>query len=317
MAEPAAPRRADRTPPPPPSTTSSATPRFRRFVALGDSLTEGVGDVPNPDGTERGWADRFARQLAAVHPDLRYANLAVRGRLIADAHDQQLGAALALRPDLVSVVIGGNDLTRPRFDLHLGLARIDEIHRQLHAAGATVLTATVPDGALLAPAARLLRGRIARFNEGVRRIAARRGSLLLDAERDEGLADPDLWCEDRFHLSPRGHDRLAEAMAGTLGLPGAAQLPVSTGPVSWDGVRRPGDDLRWVRAFLLPWLGRRLTGRSSGTGRRPKRPVLLPVTPLAANTDDAAADTGHTPATATTTVSTADAGTDAPDALTN
>src|SRR5688500_13563706 len=140
-------------------------PHCHRYVALGDSLSEGVGDHPNPDGTERGWADRFAERLAAEHPGLRYANLAVRGRLIPDVYHHQLPAALALEPDLVSLIIGGNDLTRPRFDVDGGLARIDEMHRDLHAAGATVLTATLPDVALLAPAARLVAKPIARFNE--------------------------------------------------------------------------------------------------------------------------------------------------------
>lgn len=251
-------------------------PPYLRYVALGDSLSEGVGDDPHPDGTERGWADRFAERLAAVHPGLRYANLAVRGRLITDVRDHQLAAALALGPDLVSVVIGGNDLTRPRCDVDHGLARIDEVHRDLHAAGATVLTATLPDVALLAPAARLVGRRIARFNEGIREIAARRGSLLLDAERDDGLGDPRLWCDDRFHLSADGHDRLARGMAATLGLPGAVR-PASTPSAPRTGWRRRQEELRWFRAFLLPWVGRRLTGRSSGDGRHPKRPDLAPV----------------------------------------
>jgi lysophospholipase L1-like esterase len=251
-------------------------PHYLRYVALGDSLSEGVGDDPHPDGTERGWADRLAERLAAAHPGLHYANLAVRGRLIADVHDHQIAAALALQPDLVSLIIGGNDLTRPRFDVDRGLARIDEMHGALHASGATVLTATLPDVALLAPAARLVGGRIARFNEGVRGIAAARGSLLLDAERDEGLGDPRLWRDDRFHLSARGHDRLATGMAAVLGLPGAAWPDAirSAPRTAW---RRRQEELRWFRAFLLPWVGRRLTGRSSGDGRYPKRPGLEPV----------------------------------------
>jgi lysophospholipase L1-like esterase len=260
-------------------------PPYRRYVALGDSLSEGVGDDPHPDGTERGWADRFAEHLDAANPGLRYANLAVRGRLIADVYDHQITAALALQPDLVSLIIGGNDLSRPRFDVDRGLARIDEMHRDLHAAGATVFTATLPDVALLAPAARLVGKRVARFNEGVRRIAARRGSLLLDAERDDGLDDPRLWCGDRFHLSAHGHDRLARGMAEVLGLPGAVR-PDATRSAPRTAWRRRQEELRWFRAFLLPWVGRRLTGRSSGDGRYPKRPGLEPVVPEAAIVQD-------------------------------
>lgn len=249
---------------------------YRRYVALGDSLTEGVGDDPHPDGTERGWADRFAERLAAAHPGLRYANLAVRGRLIADVYGHQIAPGLALQPDLVSLIIGGNDLTRPRCDVDRGLVRIDGMHRALHAAGVTVLTATLPDASLLAPAARLVAGRIARFNEGVREIAARRGSLLFDAERDDGLGDPRLWRDDRFHLSAHGHDRLALGMAETLGLPRAVR-PVAGPPAPRTAWGRRQEELRWCRAFLVPWVGRRLTGRSSGDGRHPKRPGLEPV----------------------------------------
>ena len=65
-------------------------PEIGAFVALGDSFTEGLGD-PHPDGTGyRGWADRFAERLAASRPGLRYANLAVRGKVVADVAADQI-----------------------------------------------------------------------------------------------------------------------------------------------------------------------------------------------------------------------------------
>src|SRR3954466_9574620 len=90
---------------------------FHRYVALGDSGTEGVGDEPHPDGSERGWADRLAAILAEKNPQLLYAHLAVRGRLTAQIHEEQLGPALALEPDLATVMAGLNDIIRPRHDL--------------------------------------------------------------------------------------------------------------------------------------------------------------------------------------------------------
>ena len=86
---------------------------WSRFVAIGDSFTEGVGD-PEADspGGLRGWADRFAEVLAEHNSDLAYANLAVRGKLIRQITDEQLEAAIDLRPDLVSVCAGGNDVIR-------------------------------------------------------------------------------------------------------------------------------------------------------------------------------------------------------------
>jgi lysophospholipase L1-like esterase len=255
-------------------TTPTIPGPFHRYVALGDSQSEGVGDDPYPDGCPRGWADRFAGRLAAAQPGLVYANLAVRGRRIADVLDQQLAPALALEPDLVSLIAGVNDLIRPRFDLDTGLRQLDEMHRALRATGATVVTTTLPDPASVLPAARLLRSRVAGLNAGVRDIAVRHGCLVLDGDAVARLADRRMWCDDRLHFSPAGHRALASAMAALLGVPGEADGAESPTPA---GGRSLGDELRWARTFLVPWIGRRLTGRSSGDGRGPKRPQLEPV----------------------------------------
>jgi len=258
--------------------TAPAGP-FHRFVALGDSQTEGVGDIPYPDGRERGWADRCAELLAAAQPGLLYANLAVRGRRIAEVHDQQLAPAVALAPDLVSLIAGVNDIVRPRFDLDAGLARLDAMHRDLRATGATVMTTTLPDTSAVTPAARLLRSRVAGFNAGLRDIAARHGSLALDGDAVAGLADPRLWCDDRLHFNPAGHRRLAAAMGGMLGVPadGASLADPVSNAAPPGGCRRVVDDVRWAAAYLVPWMGRRLVGRSSGDGRQAKRPRLAPL----------------------------------------
>jgi lysophospholipase L1-like esterase len=246
---------------------------FRRFVALGDSQTEGVGDVVNADGSERGWADRFAESLATAEPDVLYANLAVRGMRIAEVRGRQLRPALALEPDLASVVAGINDVIRPRFDLDAALADMDAMQRELRAAGATVLTVTFPV-ASSTPFARLTASRLRRFNAGLRAVAEERGALLLDLERVPQAGDPGLWTEDRLHLNPDGHRRLAEAMATLVdpdgAEPWAGQAPGTT-------TRQLRDELRWARTYLVPWVGRRLTGRSSGDGRSAKRPRLQPL----------------------------------------
>ncbi|HYO61049.1 MAG TPA: SGNH/GDSL hydrolase family protein [Actinomycetota bacterium] len=262
-------------------TERDAAPPFSRYVALGDSGTEGVGDDPHPDGSERGWADRLAAILAETNPDLLYANLAVRGRRIAEVHEQQLAPALAFEPDLVTVVAGINDVLRSRFDLDVSLGHLDEMLRALRAAGATVVTATYPDPSGLVPGARFVRDRLQQFNAGIRAAAERRGALVVEAEDFPVLAHPKMWCADRLHLSPEGHRGLALATARTLKIAEAAgELPTGTAEARR---RRIQDDLRWARAFLLPWIHRRLTGRSSGDGRFAKRPELQPV---AWGTDD-------------------------------
>lgn len=260
---------------------ATTAPVFHRYVALGDSGTEGVGDDPHPDGSLRGIADRLAELLAVANPQLLYANLAVRGSLAAQVHEEQLGPALALDPDVATVMAGINDVIRPRRDLDAALVHMDEMLRDLRATGATVATATFPDLSPINPVARLARKRLQYFNDGLRTIAARRGALLVEAEDFPILADKKMWSEDRLHLSPEGHRGLAAATARTLGVtvndpsaPGAH----SPGPVA---LQRPrlNEELRWARAFLLPWIHRRLTGRSSGDGRYAKRPLLAPVIP--------------------------------------
>ena len=255
------------------SATRSVT-LFNRFVALGDSGTEGVGDEPHPDGSERGWADRLAEHLAQANPQLLYANLAVRGRRLAEIREEQLSPALALEPDLASVVGGINDFLRPSFDLDACLAYLDEMIRELSAVGATVVTATYPDVSPINPMARLTRKRLNLFNAGVREVATARGALWVEAE-DFPLADKQMWCEDRLHLNAVGHKGLAAATARVLGLADIDdRLPTPLGPQR----RRIAEELRWARTFLMPWIGRRLRGRSSGDGRYAKRPELGPLT---------------------------------------
>jgi lysophospholipase L1-like esterase len=254
----------------------SIPPVFRRYVALGDSGTEGVGDDPYPDGSERGWADRLAEILAEANPELLYANLAVRGRRVAEVHEQQLAPAVALRPDLVTVVAGINDIIRPRADLDAALLHLDEMLRGLRAAGATVVTATYPDLSPINPVARLARNRLHYFNEGVRAAAASREALLVEAEDFPQLANQRMWCDDRLHLAPEGHRGLAIATASTLGLAEAGDDPAMEAAPRR---RRVSEELRWARTFLLPWVRRRVTGRSSGDGRYAKRPDLQALMP--------------------------------------
>lgn len=277
--------------------------KFRRFVAIGDSQTEGVGDPTGPGGLERGWADRFAERLAARQarlpvigeptgeaeqpPDdrLLYANLAVRGKLIAQIDEDQIESALAMEPDLISLIGGLNDVLRPGCDVDLVLARMDTMQGRVAASEATILTVTYPDPALMMPLGRLLSETVAEFNRGLRRIAERHGSLLLDVEASARVASPANWCDDRLHLNSVGHQVLADGMFSLIeprpeGEPRsegewwAREVPVAgrTGLPA-----RVAAEVRWAGAFFAPWVYRRLTGKSSGDGRMAKRPELTPV----------------------------------------
>src|SRR5438105_4295608 len=135
--------------------TDPSRPRYLRYVALGDSQTEGLGDGDDTTGL-RGFADRLADHLARHSPAVQYANLAVRGRLAGQVHTEQLGPALALRPDLATVIAGVNDLLRPRFDADEVAGHLETMFAALTAEGVRVATLTFPDMTRLVPLARPL-----------------------------------------------------------------------------------------------------------------------------------------------------------------
>ncbi|MEU9301018.1 SGNH/GDSL hydrolase family protein [Streptomyces sp. NPDC048269] len=251
---------------------------YLRYVALGDSQTEGMGDGDDAAGL-RGFADRLAEHLAAVNPEVHYANLAVRGRMAGQVRAGQLGPALALRPDLATVVAGVNDLLRPRFDAVAVAGHLEEMFAALTAAGAHVVTVTFPDMGEIAPLARPLASRVSDLNTRIRAAAARHGVTVAEIGRHPVATDPRLWTADRLHASPVGHARIAAALAQAIGLPGSDDswtLPLP--PRRLPGRRQAAiAELRWVAGFLGPWIGRRLRGRSSGDGRTAKRPELLPL----------------------------------------
>ncbi|MEU3273622.1 SGNH/GDSL hydrolase family protein [Saccharomonospora sp. NPDC006951] len=252
---------------------------FTRYVAIGDSQTEGLGDGNELDGY-RGWADRLAERLAHGNPDLAYANLAVRGKLAAQVRAEQLAPALAMRPDLATVMAGMNDLIRGGFDAAGVASHIEAMFADLTEAGATVVTVTFPDIGKITPLAAPLLPRVLDLNARIIAAAARHGVLVVDTFPHAVTTDARLWSADRLHVSPIGHARIASAVAKVLALPGDHEdwtrpLPPLPRRTPW---RATATELRWLASFAGPWLYRRVRGRSSGDGRVAKRPELAPVT---------------------------------------
>ena len=250
---------------------------FHRYVALGDSFTEGVGDhdPDRPNGV-RGWADRVAEVLAEHADDLRYANLAIRGRKLDAIVAEQVEPAVAMRPDLVSVHAGGNDIMRPKVDIDALVERYDAAVGRLSDAGAHVVLFTGFDLGF-APVFRHLRGRIATYNELVREVADVRGATIVDFWRLREYRDSRLWDVDRLHMSSAGHQRMAIAVLDTLGVEHDL-VPHELAPLpEMDRRQRRDADLAWVRSHAAPWVQRRLRGTSSGDGLPPRWPGLAPV----------------------------------------
>ena len=251
---------------------------FSRYVALGDSSTEGIDD-PDETGGYRGWSQRLAEHIAAQQGGLLYANFAVRGLTTAQVRTRQLDAALALRPDLATVFCGTNDVTAPRFDAEKVAADIAHMQRALVAGGATVLSFTLPDLTPLMPLARLIAPRIAALNRALAAASHRTGSILVDFAAYPVATDARLWSEDRIHANAAGHARIAAALAHALRLPGSDASwnePFATA-LNPTALQRCAAEVRWLRRHLLPWLALGLMGRSSADGRGPKRPTLSPV----------------------------------------
>ena len=250
---------------------------FHRYVALGDSFTEGVGDhdATRPNGV-RGWADRVAEVLAGRTDDFGYANLAIRGRKLDAILAEQVEPAIALEPDLVTVYAGGNDILRPKVDVDGLVARYGEAVGRLTATGATVLVFTGFDLGF-APVFRHLRGRVATYNELVREVADEHGATIVDYWRRREYRDARLWDVDRMHMSAAGHERMAAIVLDTLGVDHDI-TPEELGPLpQMDRRQRRDADLAWARAHAAPWVQRRLRGTSSGDGLTPKHPTLTPV----------------------------------------
>lgn len=248
---------------------------YRRYVALGDSQSEGLWDGDDSSGVH-GFADRLAVLLDGHQPGLLYANLAVRGRRIRDVIDDQLPQALAMRPDLITSCIGMNDVTRPGRSFGRALADLEYLHDRLAETGATVVTTTFPDLVRILPVGRLIAGRVIEINEVIRAAAAQHGFGLVDLHRASSMQDPDTWSVDRVHGSSRGHELFAAAAAEALGLPGSSHDWAHAGAhVVRPGLRsRMYSQVMWSQNLLMPWLWRHLRGRSSGDGREPKRPQL-------------------------------------------
>ena len=252
------------------------------FVALGDSFTEGMDDS-YPDGSYRGWADLVAARLAVdAGPSFGYANLAVRGKVLDQVLTEQVPPALAMRPSLVSLAAGGNDILRRKVDPYGLVHKIEPAVAQLRAAGADVIVFRFADVTSHLPGPRIIGPRAAALNDGARELADRHGAICIDLFADDAFHNPLLWSADRLHLSAAGHRRVAAHVLDALGVGVTEEwllVPPMPAPSPWLLAR--GADLRWAGQHLAPWIRRRLAGASSGDLVKAKRPDLAPIDALA------------------------------------
>ncbi|MFD7729819.1 SGNH/GDSL hydrolase family protein [Kitasatospora phosalacinea] len=228
-----------------------------RFAALGDSLTEGIGD-PVPGGW-RGWAALLA---PALSPDpVEFRNLASSGALSRDLLLSQLPTALALRPQFAAVLVGGNDTLRASFDLESTARQFAAVLSSLTTVGAVPLTACLPDpGRLLglpAPLARPLARRMRSVNAVVHALSAHHGAAHLHLAELPWTEHRELLSVDRLHPSAAGHQLIAREfhalLAGAGHRVGAAPAPLTAEPPG------RGADLWWMATQGTRWVAARST----------------------------------------------------------
>ncbi len=227
------------------------------FVALGDSVTAGIGD-PLPDGRWRGWAELLAGALLAPS----YVNLASSGAMVADVRRVQLPRALELRPDLASVVVGINDTLRRTFDPDRLAVGAEHTIGALREHGAVVLTMRLPDPGrmfgLPGSLARPLGRRIAAVNAAMSVLAARYGTVHFDAASHPDTYDSRMWSVDRLHPSERGHRMIAGAYHDLL-----ASARFELGPRPDPEPHAPAPtrlaQLGWLATHGTGWVLRRST----------------------------------------------------------
>ena len=249
---------------------------WKRYVALGDSFTEGLDDPYPQIGVYRGWADMVASRLSELAgAEFGYANLAIRGRLFDAIAAEQVPPALAMQPDLISFAAGGNDVLRRKCDPVALMTRFDATIGRLRSSGADVLIFRFADVMSRLPGNKLIAPRIIYLNQQVGEIAEKHDARLVNLFADAEFANPALWSVDRLHMAEGGHRRVAAHVLTALDVPVDPtwwQVPAYPAPLPWLAARTA--DARWAGTHLAPWVKRRLTGRSSGDGILPKRPDI-------------------------------------------
>jgi lysophospholipase L1-like esterase len=248
-----------------------------RLVAIGDSFTEGVGDEL-ADGTPRGWADLVAGGMAVASGEpVEYANLAIRGRLLGPIVDEQLEPALALEPTVLTFNGGGNDMLRPRADIGRLRELTEHVITRCLQAGVQPLILSGGDPTDGLPLGDRIRRIGDQLTSTVTDLTAGHGVPFANNWADVELRQPYYWADDRLHLNTTGHKRVAARVLATLDVPFPSEW---MSPIEAESAApRPASNAAFYRQHVVPWIRRRLTGRSSGDGRKPKYPQWITVPP--------------------------------------
>jgi lysophospholipase L1-like esterase len=251
--------------------------KYKRLIVCGDSYSEGMSDeIIN--GQYRGWADRIADVMTQEVDGFSYVNLAVRGKLLNQVIEDQLPHAISLvtGPEtLLSFHAGANDALRPSYKPEVAIGLYEAAVRRAAASGATVMLFTVLERTgNTGRGSDVWAARFSEFNKGVRKVGAEVGAMVVDANQETFFNDSRFLAFDRLHLNAEGHYRVAQALLERLGyqFDPAWRIPLPpAAPTPW--LKKRVISTIWFFTFALPWIWRRLRGKSSGDGRTAKYPT--------------------------------------------
>ena len=250
--------------------------KYNRFIVCGDSYSEGMTDDV-VDGKFRGWADRVADEIAKHSDHFTYANLAIRGKLVGQVIDEQVPTALTFvtgKDTLISFHAGANDALRPGYDSAKTIAKYQKAVREIAASGATLLLFTVlEDTGNKGKGSEIWKKRFSEYNKAIWEVGREVGAIISDANDLDFFKDNRFLAFDRLHLNAEGHWRVSQGVLEILDYPydPAWRIPLPPAkPTPWIKARITG--VLWFFVFALPWIWRRLRGKSSGDGRKAKYP---------------------------------------------
>ncbi len=185
------------------------------YVALGDSTVSGAG----ASSPEANYVSRLGASLHAAYPRAQVVNLGMNGATAADVLTEQVNQAVGLRPDLVTLSVGPNDIIDGRGikSFEANVARIFEtLGRRSRA---LLITNLIPDLAVAPRFTELEKIVVGQetiaFNAALKQSADRHGVRVVDLyepSRHQLPNHPELISGDGYHPSDEGYARWARLM---------------------------------------------------------------------------------------------------------
>ena len=224
------------------------------LAIIGDSAASGVGDS-DPNGNYFGWGYHLAQ---AFTEPLVYINASRPGSQSKEVLHEQLPKVLIHEPDLVAVIVGGNDLLRNGFSPKVFEENLKTTLAAIESIGATSMLLELHDPTKIVPmprlVARVCRRRVNTVNQSTRKLARRFSSILLETRSLEGIYQREKWHVDRMHPSKLGHQFIADNFAHLLRMRG---YEIGEVKFTRSNNRSRKDSIIWMLKNGTPWFLKR------------------------------------------------------------